>query len=81
LRNLLRKDADVVNIVNLAILLVLLILPMVLTFWAIRDVAYGQFPTLQTKYIWLVVVTLLPVVGALVYLVAGRSQRREMPTS
>jgi len=54
---------------------------MLFTFWAIRDVAYGQFPTLQTKYIWLVVVTLLPVVGALVYLVAGRSQRRATPTS
>jgi len=70
-----------VNTVNLIILLVILILPMLLTFWAIRDVAYGQFPTLQAKYIWLVVVTLLPAVGALVYLVAGRSQRRPMPTS
>ena len=69
------------NIVNLIILLVILIVPMLLTFWAIRDVAYGQFPTLKTKYIWLAVVTLLPVVGALVYLVQGRSQRREMPTS
>ena len=75
------KVADVVNILNLIILLVILIIPMVLTFWAIRDVAYGQFPTLQTKYIWLVVVTFLPVVGALVYLIAGRSRRREMPTS
>ena len=69
------------NTVNLIILLVILILPMVFTFWAIRDVAYGRFPTPQTKYIWLAVVTLLPVVGGLVYLVAGRSQRREMPTS
>ena len=69
------------NYVNLIILLVILILPMVFTFWAIRDVVYGHFPTLQTKYIWLAVVTLLPVVGALIYLVAGRSQRREMPTS
>jgi hypothetical protein len=80
-QTLLRKDAGVVNILNLAILLVILILPMLLTFWAIRDVAYGQFPTLRAKYIWLVVVTLLPVVGALIYLVAGRSERREMPTS
>jgi membrane protein implicated in regulation of membrane protease activity len=70
-----------VNIVNLIILLVILILPMLFTFWAIRDVVYGQFPTMQTKYIWLAVVTLLPVVGALVYLVAGRSQRRATPTS
>ena len=69
------------NIVNLTIFLVILILPMLFTFWAIRDVAYGQFPTLQAKYIWLAVVTLLPVVGALVYLVAGRAQRRATPTS
>ena len=69
-----------VNIVNLIIFLVILILPMVFTLWAIRHVVYGQFPTLKTKYLWLAVVTLLPVVGALIYLVAGRSQRREMPT-
>jgi hypothetical protein len=36
---LLRKDTGVVNMVNVAILLVILILPMLLTFWAIRDVA------------------------------------------
>jgi len=70
-----------VNIVNLVIVIVILVLPLVFTFWAIRDVAYGQFPTTKTKYIWFAVVSLLPGLGALVYLMVGRSQRREMPTS
>ncbi len=69
------------NITNLLIVIVILLLPLVLTFWAIRDVAYGQFPTTKTKYIWFAVVALLPGLGALFYLVAGRSQRRQMPTS
>jgi uncharacterized membrane protein YwzB len=75
------KDGNFVNITNLVIVIVILLLPLVFTFWAIRDVAYGQFPTPKTKYIWFAVVTLFPVLGALVYLVVGRSQRRAMPTS
>jgi len=75
------KDGDSVNIVNLLIVIVILLLPLVLTFWAIRDVAYGQFPTRKTKYIWFAVVSLLPGLGALAYLLAGRSERRQMPTS
>jgi hypothetical protein len=75
------KDGNFVNITNLVIVIVILLLPLVFTFWAIRDVAYGQFPSTKTKYIWFAVVTLFPVLGALVYLVVGRSQRRAMPTS
>ena len=47
----------------------LLFLP---TVWAIRDVAYGNFPTMKTKVVWFVVVTLLPPIGAFVYIAVGR---------
>jgi hypothetical protein len=50
---------------------ILLFLP---TVWAIRDIAYKSFPSLQTKVIWLAVVTLLPPIGALVYIAVGRSR-------
>ena len=42
------------------------------TVWAIRHIAYGSFPTLKTKALWFAVVTLLPPVGALIYITVGR---------
>jgi uncharacterized protein YhhL (DUF1145 family) len=54
-------------------LLVLLFLPMTLTFWAIVHVAaIAPFRSTAARFIWLAVVTFLPVVGAAIYLVAGR---------
>jgi hypothetical protein len=52
---------------------ILLFLP---TVWAIRDVAYGNFHTMKTKVIWFVVVTLLPPIGALIYILIGRPRVR-----
>ena len=46
------------------------------TVWAIRHIAYGSFPTLKTKAMWFAVVTLLPPVGALIYLAVGRPRER-----
>ena len=48
---------------------ILLFLP---TVWAIRDIAYKSFPSLKTKVIWFAVVSLLPPIGAFVYLAVGR---------
>ena len=42
------------------------------TVWAIRHIAYGSFPTLKTKALWFAVVTLLPPLGALIYIAVGR---------
>jgi hypothetical protein len=51
---------------------ILLFLP---TVWAIRDIAHRSFPTFKAKAIWFAVVTLLPPIGAFVYIAVGR--RRE----
>jgi hypothetical protein len=59
-------------VVRILILIVLLFLPMVPTIWAIRDIAYKSFPRLKTKVIWFAVVTLLPPIGALIYIFVGR---------
>ena len=51
----------------------LLLLPMTLTFWAIVHVAaVARFERPLARFGWLGVVTFLPVVGALLYLAAGR---------
>jgi hypothetical protein len=52
---------------------ILLFLP---TVWAIRHIAYRSFPSLKAKAIWFAVVTLLPPIGAFVYIAVGR--RRAM---
>ena len=67
---------DLGVLLRIFILIVLLLLPMVPTFWAIRDIAYKSFPSLRTKVIWFVVVTLLPPIGALIYIFIGRPRVR-----
>ncbi len=50
---------------------ILLFLP---TVWAIRDIAHRSFPTFNSKAIWFAVVTLLPPIGAFVYIAVGRQR-------
>ena len=68
-------------ILRILLLIVLLLLPIVPTLWAIRDVAYRRFPTTKAKVVWFLVVTLLPVLGALIYMVAGRPRLGSTPPS
>jgi hypothetical protein len=59
----------VLRILLLIAAFILLFLP---TVWAIRDIAYRSFPSLKVKVIWFVLVTLLPPIGAFVYIAVGR---------
>jgi hypothetical protein len=59
----------ILRILLLVGVFILLFLP---TVWAIRDIAYRSFPTFKAKVIWFAVVTLLPPIGALVYIAVGR---------
>jgi hypothetical protein len=59
----------VLRILILVVAFILLFLP---TVWAIRHIAYRNFPTLKAKAIWFAVVTLLPPIGAFIYLALGR---------
>jgi len=61
----------IVRILLLVGVFILLFLP---TVWAIRDIAYRSFPTFKAKVIWFAVVTLLPPIGAFVYIAVGRSR-------
>jgi hypothetical protein len=59
----------VLRIIVLIAAFILLFLP---TVWAIRDIAYRSFPSLKAKAIWFALVTLLPPIGAFVYIAVGR---------
>ncbi|MCG6917465.1 MAG: PLDc N-terminal domain-containing protein [Deltaproteobacteria bacterium] len=61
----------VLRIVLLVAVFILLFLP---TVWAIRHIAYRSFPSLKAKALWFAVVTLLPPIGAFVYIAVGRRQ-------
>ncbi|MDP3030001.1 MAG: PLD nuclease N-terminal domain-containing protein [Deltaproteobacteria bacterium] len=52
---------------RLIIVILILLLPMVLTFLAIRDVVHRPFDDLQKKMIWLLIIIFLPVLGGLIY--------------
>ena len=55
------------TIMRLVITLFVLLLPMVPTFLAIRDVVYRPFDDPQKKMIWLLIIIFLPVLGGLIY--------------
>jgi hypothetical protein len=59
----------ILRILLLVAVFVLLFLP---TVWAIRNIAYRGFPTLKAKVVWFAVVSLLPPIGAFIYIAAGR---------
>jgi hypothetical protein len=65
----------ILRILLLVGVFILLFLP---TVWAIRDIAYKSFPSLKTKVIWFAVVSLLPPIGAFVYIAVGRSRASEI---
>ena len=57
---------------RLVVMAILLILPLVPTFWAILDIPKRRFSSLKKKIIWFLVVSSLPCVGALLYLLLAR---------
>ena len=65
----------ILRILLLVGVFILLFLP---TVWAIRDIAHRSFPTFKAKVIWFAVVTLLPPIGALVYIAVGRHRASEI---
>jgi len=65
----------ILRILLLVGVFILLFLP---TMWAIRNIAYRSFPTLKSKVIWFAVVTLLPPIGAVIYIAVGRSRAGEI---
>lgn len=53
---------------RMLLVMALFILPMVPTFWAIQDIPKRRFPTRRKKIGWFLLVSSLPCVGALLYI-------------
>ncbi|QOR77233.1 MAG: PLDc_N domain-containing protein [Thermoflavifilum sp.] len=51
------------------------LLTLILWIWALVDIIKSRFNSDTTKIIWIVVVILLPLLGSILYLIIGRSQR------
>ena len=69
-------------ILRILLLVGVAVLLFVPTAWAIRDVAYRSFPSLKTKVLWFVLLTLLPPFGGLIYIIGGRPRvQRQMEQS
>ena len=51
---------------------VILILPLLPTFWAILDIPKRRFSSYKKKMIWFLVVSTLPLVGAIFYITLAR---------
>jgi len=51
------------------------LLVLILWIWALVDIIKSRFNSDTTKIIWIVVVILLPLLGSILYLIIGRSQR------
>ena len=56
----------------------ILIIPGIFWFWALIDVLKSEFTNSANKLIWVLVIILLPPLGAVLYLIIGRKQRSEV---
>lgn len=57
---------------QIIILLVLLTIPLIPTFWAILDIPRRKFSSTKKKILWFLLVSTLPFVGAMFYIIIGR---------
>ncbi|WP_394342582.1 PLDc N-terminal domain-containing protein [Pontibacter oryzae] len=50
----------------------------ILWLWALQDILRNDFKTGTDKLVWVIVVVVLPIVGAVLYLLIGRKQKRDI---
>ncbi len=54
--------------------LLILILPLLLWFWSLVDCLKSDFKNYD-KIVWILLIILLPIIGAVLYMIIGRSQK------
>lgn len=57
-------------------ILIILAFPGLLWIWALVDALKSEFTDSSNKLIWVLLILLLPILGAFLYLVIGRGQRK-----
>ncbi|WP_299708954.1 PLD nuclease N-terminal domain-containing protein [uncultured Pontibacter sp.] len=60
---------------EIVLLLFFLAVPVGLWLWALLDLLSSEFENGSNKVVWLMAITFLPVLGALLYLLIGRNQK------
>jgi chromate transport protein ChrA len=60
---------------ELIVLFLIFILPAVIVLWALIDVIKSDFKDSTNKIIWLLLIIFLPLLGAILYFLIGRSQK------
>jgi len=67
---------------GLNLLLILMMIGFfVLWIWAMVDIIISKFTEDILQIVWLLVVFFLPVLGVLLYLIIGRSMKKELPST
>ncbi len=62
----------------MTIYLLFALIPIILWIFALVDILKNEF-TGSNKIVWLLVVILLPVIGAVLYFILGRNQKIKLP--
>jgi cytochrome bd-type quinol oxidase subunit 2 len=64
-----------ISFTEIMLLLLFLAVPVALWLWSLIDLLSSEFENSLNKVIWLMAITFLPVLGALLYLLIGRNQK------
>lgn len=62
---------------NYAFIVALLLIPIIPTFWAIIDIGYKDFGSIQRKALWGLLVVFVPCIGGIIYLLFGRRKKKK----
>lgn len=63
------------GLAEIIIISIFVFLPLILTLWALIDILRSTFKDNTSKLVWVIVVIFVPILGALLYLAMGRSQK------
>ena len=66
---------DGIGLTGVIMIFLGVILPLILLLWALIDILRSNFKDSITKLVWIIVVIFVPLIGAILYLVLGRSQK------
>jgi hypothetical protein len=64
------------TLIMLLVVLAVITLPSIIWLYALADVIINTFESFGVKIIWMLTICIFPVVGALLYYLIGRDQRR-----
>lgn len=64
---------------ELLVLFIIFGLPVLVILAALIDILKSEFQVQQNKLIWVLVTIFLPLLGAILYFLIGRSQRTQQP--